>query len=91
MLASGAIDLQGSKKGMSPVNNFAIGFLVALILLISACENEQSLEDLVEPSVESAGSVVRFDSALNELVPIDAVIESVGRFYIGRWSCFFRC
>ena len=82
MLASGAIDLQESKKGASPVNNFATGFVVAFTLLISACENEQALEDLVESSVESIGSVVRFDSALNELVPIDAVIERVASGFV---------
>ena len=59
------------------MRRFAAGFVVALIALISACASERTLENRDEPNVESAGTVARFDSALNDLVPIDAVIEKV--------------
>lgn len=58
---------------MLAVRKFAIVFLGTLVGLVAACD----FENPVESNVESAGSVVRLDPALNALVPIDAIVEKV--------------
>ncbi len=59
------------------MRNFVTGLVVTLVGLVAACEIEKPVEDSVESNVESAGSVVRLDPALNVLVPLDATIEKV--------------
>lgn len=55
------------------MKKLAIVFLATLVGSIAANGNENP----AEPIVESAGTVVRLDPALDALVPIDAAIEKV--------------
>lgn len=58
---------------MLAMRKFAIVFLGTLVALLAACGSEHP----VESNIESAGTVVRLDSAVNALVPIDAAVEKV--------------
>jgi len=62
---------------MSAVRKLAIVFVAALLGLVTACDIENCAENPVVANTESAGSVVRLDSALNGLVPTDASVEKV--------------
>lgn len=62
---------------MSAVRKCAIGFVTTLVGLFTACNLEKPVENQVVSNVESAGSVVRLDPALNVLVPNDAIVEKV--------------
>lgn len=55
------------------MRNLTIAFFVTLTGLLAACSNENP----VVTNVESAGTVVRLDPALNALVPMDAVVEKL--------------
>jgi len=55
------------------MRKLAIVYLGTVVGLLAACGSESP----AEPSVESAGTVVRLDPALNALVPMDAVVEKV--------------
>jgi gluconolactonase len=56
---------------------FAIGFVATVAVLVTACDVEKPVENLVESDVGSVGSVLRLDPALNALVPLDATVEKV--------------
>ena len=58
---------------MLAIRKFAIVFLGILAGLVAACNTQSP----VAPKIESAGTVVRLDPALDALVPIDAVVEKV--------------
>jgi gluconolactonase len=62
---------------MPAVRRTAIGFVAAFIGLVTACDTDQAMESPVEANAESVGTILRLDSALNVLVPIDATIEKV--------------
>ena len=65
------------EKGRRPaVRKFAIGFVATSILLVTACEIEESVENPVESNVVTAGTVVRLTTSMNVLVPIDATVDS---------------
>lgn len=58
---------------MLALKKFAIVLLGTLFGLVAACDSQNP----VELNIESAGSVVRLDPALDAIVPIDAVVEKV--------------
>lgn len=55
------------------IRKLAIVFLGTLAGSLAA----SGIENPVESNVESAGTIVRLDPAVNALIPIDAVVEKV--------------
>ncbi len=55
----------------------AIGIVASLSVLDTACDIEKCQENPLEPKKEPIGAAVRLDAALDDLVPIDAMVEKV--------------
>ena len=60
-------------RRMPEVRNIAIGFVATLVGLVAGC----NIQEPVDSTVESGGSVVRIDPAFDLLVPINAEVEKV--------------
>lgn len=59
------------------MRRFVIGLVATLAGFVTACDIEGPVENTMESNVESAGSVLRLDAALNVIVPLDATVEKV--------------
>ena len=59
------------------MKRLSVGIVVVVFSMATGCGAEDSADNSTGSTIESMGTVVRLDPALDLLVPIDATIEKV--------------